>query len=85
MAGNNNLGIQVINKPLFVRAKEYFSVRFNHALDALKSYSFNWDSMELHSLKNPDNDRHSLNDFFKFVVDKIQKTVGISLSPVEVL
>ncbi|MFH0977626.1 MAG: hypothetical protein V1874_17745 [Spirochaetota bacterium] len=84
-AGNNSRGLKVITKPEFVQAKEYFSERFGHCIEYLKSYSFDWTAGELrYTLKDPAKDRSYLAEFFKFVVEDIKKAVGVSLSHVEV-
>ena len=84
-AGNKASGVKVITKPLFVQVKEYFAERFSHSLEYLNSYSIDWNSKELrYTLKNPENDRDPMSEFFKFVVSDIKKSVGVSLSHVEV-
>lgn len=83
-AGNNSRGLRVITKPEFVQAKEYFSERFGHCIEYLKSYSFDWKAGEFqYTLKNPDNDGPAMKEFFKFAVDDIKKAVGVSLAAVE--
>ncbi|MBN2403250.1 MAG: hypothetical protein JXN64_12730 [Spirochaetes bacterium] len=79
-------GIGVITKPLFLQAKQYFQERFSHCFEYLKSWGFNSELNQLqYTLKDSQKDRDSMKEFFKFVVDDINKAVGVSLSAVEVV